>query len=153
MIEELATSIVVWGSALLFVYWFRYVCLLILSAKTARDYGPAVAAVNRLRFPEVQAVLRDRTSVDPIGLQKALDRDYAVLTYLLKHSAAGAEYGVSVETRILGIHYRIMRAWCSVSWRFSPSAACRALDRMAIVVAYFANTAGERVVGHGAFRF
>lgn len=38
-------------SLILFLYWFRYTCLLILSAKPAKDYSGQVAQVNQLSFP------------------------------------------------------------------------------------------------------
>ena len=37
MIELLATTIITVSSVALFGYWFRYTCLLILSAKTTQD--------------------------------------------------------------------------------------------------------------------
>ena len=42
MIELLATTIITLSSVALFGYWFRYTCLLILSARTTRDYAGAV---------------------------------------------------------------------------------------------------------------
>ena len=45
---------------------------------------------------------------------------------------------------MLEINYRVMRAWYSVSRRFSPAAAARAIEEMSMVVAHFANSMGER---------
>ena len=42
----------------LFLYWFRYGCLLILAAETPRDYSENVARANQLSFPEVLSMLR-----------------------------------------------------------------------------------------------
>ena len=47
MFETATTILIIVGSMLLFGYWFRYTCLLILSAKTTRDYAGEVAAANR----------------------------------------------------------------------------------------------------------
>ena len=77
-------------------------------------------------------------------LKEFLDRDYRVLTYLLNHSAIPSNGDASLEKRMLEIDYRIMRAWYRVSRNLSPSAACRALNEMSQVVAYFANSMGER---------
>ena len=46
-------------SSILFVYWFRYTCLLILNTKTAQDFARQVAATNQLSFPDVQRHIDD----------------------------------------------------------------------------------------------
>lgn len=143
MIEVLVTVAITSSSLLLFGYWFRYSCFLILSAKTTRDYAASVAMANRLTFLEVQAQLRGRDA-NLQRLKDSLDRDYRVLTYLLNHSAIATSKNTVVEKRMLEIDYRIMRACYAVSRRLSPSVACRALNEMSQVVAYFANSMGER---------
>ena len=149
MIELVATIIITASSALLFGYWFRYTCLLILSAKTSRDYAGEFAAANQLSFPEIQSVLRGDGARNLDLLHGALNRDYAVVTYLMSHvdQATGT---ASIETRMLAINYKLMGAWYSVSKSFSVTAAQRALDEMAMVVAHFANTIGERSMGAAA---
>lgn len=144
MIELMATVIITAGSVLLFGYWFRYTCLLILSARTTRDYAAQVATANQLNFPAVQSMLRDTAIADLDRLKDSLDRDYKVLTYLLKNSANPGTGEDAIEKHMLEIDYRMMRAWYSVSRQFSPAAAMRALDEMSVVVAHFANSMGER---------
>ncbi len=58
MLELIVTLVITVSSVLLFGYWFRYTCLLILSAKTTRDYAADIAAANQLSFLQVQAQLR-----------------------------------------------------------------------------------------------
>lgn len=144
MIELTATVIITAGSILLFGYWFRYTCLLILSARTTRDYAASVAMANQLQFPAVQSMLREGSGLDLDGLKDSLDRDYKVLTYLLTHAANPSKGEDAIEKRMLQIDYRVMRAWYSVSRKFSAAAAARALDEMSSVVAHFANAMGER---------
>jgi hypothetical protein len=140
MVELVATAVITASSVLLFGYWFRYTCLLILSAKTTRDYAASVAMANQLGFLEVQSQLAKNVPLDV--LQASLDRDYNVLTYLLKNANAIGEDGI--EMRMLQINYRVMHAWYSVSRKFSPAAAARAIEEMSQVVAHFANAMGER---------
>ncbi len=137
MIELVATSIITLSSVALFVYWFRYTCLLMLSAKTAQDYARDVAMANQLSFPEVQARLREDTT-DLGGLQTALDRDFAMVTYLLEHAANPSKGSAALENKMLQINYKAMRLW------FSISRSRQALEEMASVVAHFANAMGER---------
>ena len=155
MIELLATIGITATSALLFAYWFRYTSLLILSAKTARDFAAEVAVANRLSFLEVQARLRQNAASDLDRLRDLLDRDYAVVRYLVDH-ASNASLGqealgqAALETRMLAVNYKMMRGWYALSRRFSESAASRALDEMSQVVAHFANAMGERAAAGAA---
>jgi hypothetical protein len=150
MVEFVTTAIITTSSAALFAYWFRYTCLLILSAKTTRDYAASVAQANQLSFLEVQAMLRDTASADLDNMRDALDRDYKVLTYLLKHAADPTLADDAIEKRMLRINYKLMSAWYSAAGHFSPTAARRALDEMSTVVAHFANAMGERAVAGAA---
>lgn len=140
MIELLATTLVTMSSVALFGYWFRYTCLLILSTKTAQDYAAQVATANQLGFLEVRAQLQ-AASTNLDGLCASLDRDYSVLSGLLKH--AGSLEQSALEKRMLDLNYKVMRTWYSTSRRFSPAAAARALNEMSQVVAHFANVMGE----------
>ena len=146
MTELIATVIITTSSVALFAYWFRYTCLLILSAKTTRDYAASVANANQLNFLQVQSLLRDRGAADLDSMRDSLDRDYNVLTYLLKHAANPSAGDAAIEKRMLEIDYRLMGAWYSMSRRFSPTAARRALDEMSTVIAHFANSLGERAI-------
>jgi hypothetical protein len=143
MIELIATIGVSAGSVLLFGYWFRYTCLLILNTKTARDYAGEVIMANQLSFLEVQSQLQRQAPAELDGLQMALDRDYAIVTYLLKRAMNGGPGLVALETRMLKIDYRLMRAWYRVSRSVSVGAAREALKQMSLVVAHFADSVGE----------
>jgi hypothetical protein len=149
MVELIATICITVSSAVLFGYWFRYTSLLILSAKTTRDYAGEVAMANQLSFLTVQSQLRTQAlELDP--LQKALDRDYAIVTYLLEHVSGASAVEEALEKRMLKIDYRLMRAWYRVSRNFSSEAARNALEEMSQVVAHFANTTGARAAAAAA---
>ena len=149
MIELVTTVIITASSILLFGYWFRYTCLLILSAKTARDFAGQVAAANQLGFLEVQTQLR-AASVNLDSLRDTLDRDYAVLSSMLKQVSGSSVEGSSLETSMLALNYRVMRSWYRVSSVFSPTAACKALEEMSMVIAHFANSMGQQAEGAAA---
>lgn len=148
MIELIATAVITVASALLFGYWFRYTCLLILSAQTARDFAGQVATANRLRFMEVQSRLQVQGPLEDMGLlQDALNRDFLAVSQLLKE--ANTEEG-SLENRMLAVHYRMLSAWFGVSRRISVAAARGTLEQMSQVVAHFANALGEQAVAGAA---
>jgi hypothetical protein len=139
MIELIASITITAGSVLLFCYWFRYTCFLILSAQTVREYATSVAQANQLSFLETQAHLAE-ASPDLDRLKNALDRDYAVIAGLL--SKLDAEQS-GMEQRMLAIHYRLMGVWYRTSRNISASAASKALEEMSMVLAHFANSIGE----------
>ena len=147
MLELIVTSVITVSSALLFGYWFRYTCLLILSAKTTRDYAADIAAANQLNFLQVQSQLRENPA-DLDRLQSALDRDFAVVTYLIQNASGQGEWGI--ENRMLQLNYRLMGTWCRVSRSFSPEAGRRALDEMSMIISHFANAMGERAAAGAA---
>ena len=142
MIELIATITLTAGSVLLFCYWFRYTCVLILNAQTVREYAMNVAQANQLSFLQVQSRLTEG-SPDLDGLKSALDRDYAVITGLL--SRLDAEQS-GIEQRMLAIHYRMMGAIYSASRHVSPTAARNALEEMSQVLTHFADSIGEAAV-------
>lgn len=140
MVELSATLVITFSSILLFAYWFRYTCLLIVSAKTVRDYASQVVMANQLSFLQVQAQLSDPATANLDRLRDLLDRDYAVVTRLMEQASTS---GSGLEQRVLAINYRVAGAWYSVSSNFSPRAAREALEQMSQVVAHFANSVGE----------
>ena len=148
MLELIVTLVITVSSVLMLGYWFRYSCLLILSAETTRDYAADIATANQLSFLQVQAELRDQQPADLNRLQASLDRDMAVVTYLIQNTSGQGEWGM--EARMLKLNYRLMSTWCSVSQRFSPEAGRRALDEMSMIVSHFANSLGEQAAAGAA---
>lgn len=130
----------------LFLYWFRYSCLLILSTRTTKDYAAQVAKANQLGFQRIQEHLQMDAGQESLGaLRETLERDYRLLTGLLSHAADAQVAGVSLEQRMLMVDYRLMQGWYKVANQFSQAGyARRALAEMADIVAHFANEMGER---------
>ncbi|MBL8178497.1 MAG: hypothetical protein JNK48_27735 [Bryobacterales bacterium] len=136
-------------SMLLFLYWFRYTCLLILSTKTAKDYTTKVASANQLEFPGIVSRLKTVAEGDAVAdmgaLQQSLERDYRLLTGLLQHAAQFQMGGLTLEQRMLMIDYQVMKLVFGASHRMvQPEHARKALAEMADIVAHFANAMGER---------
>ena len=138
VIETIATIVIMAGSVLLFGYWFRYTCLLILHAKTPVDYGREVALANNLSFAQVQSQLfAPAANLDQ--LRGSLDRDFALVTALM----AQASSGFGIEQRMLAFNYRMAAFRYQVGQHLSANSARQALEEMSLVVAHFANSLGE----------
>ncbi len=132
-------------SVALFLYWFRYTCLLILSARTSRDYAKQVAAANQLSFLQASQALDDAEESQLARIHHLLDRDYKRLTYLLNYGANSYQSGKTIETRILMIDYWLMWMWCMAMHRLAPDRARGALVEMSSIIRHLANAMGEQL--------
>ena len=126
-------------SLVLLVYWFRYSCILLVrDAQEAAASNPAVDA--RFGFAQVQREIDTALELDT--LHRSLDRDFALLKYLVEH-AAGLRFE-SVEDRLLMLDYRVMRFWYRLVRLVAPQRARRALEEMASVLAILVRHMSER---------
>ena len=128
-------TLIVVISTLLLAYWFRYSCLLVM-----RNCAEETTSEESVRAGELQAKLREASDLDPV--QIALDRDYAVLVYLVQH-AAGLELQ-SIEDRLLMLDYKVMRLWYRVARLAAPDQAREALSEMVSVVGILSSRLAQR---------
>jgi hypothetical protein len=136
----LAGILIIASSLALFVYWFRYSCILILRNRSEAAEAASVVLDSRFSFAEVRERLKSGFALDP--LQASLERDYRVLTYLIEH-AAGLELE-SLEDRLLMFDYRVMQCVYRLTRTMAPLRARKALSEMATVVAVLAHRIGEQ---------
>ena len=125
-------------SVVLFVYWLRYSCLILLRSAQERT---AMAAVVDERFDIASVLDRLKTEGDLAPLERALERDYHVVTYLIEH-AADLELA-SVENRLLVLDYKLMRLWSRLTRSAAPRQSRKALSEMASVLSVLVAQMGE----------
>ena len=145
-VRIVATSIfIIVISTVLFIYWFRYTCVLILRTRNARKYAHQVAQINHLSFLDAQKKLALGPSPSETfdSLHASLDRDYRVVNYLLRH--AGTQSGNLVEEYMLRLDYHMMRVCYFLAKPFSRRSAQQALIERASIISHLANVMGERV--------
>jgi len=137
------TVLILAFSMALFVYWFRYTVLLLLSEENVSQH---TADIGQLSVLETREALRHAPGDLPLDrLQRALDNDYKMLRYLLDHAAG---MGLRpLEHYLLVLDYQIMRSWYRLTRNASSRQARRALDEMAGVVSHIAYKMGERAAG------
>jgi hypothetical protein len=137
------TILILAFSLALFVYWFRYTVLLLLTRESEEGVNGHTIVIGQLSVLETREALRESqgdAGLDP--LRAALDRDYRMLRYLLDHAAG---MGLRPLERYLLIpDYQIMRAWYRLTRSTSNRQARRALNEMAGVLSYIAYKMGER---------
>ena len=116
-------------SVILFAYWLRYSCVLLMRNAEERS---AMAPEFDDRFSVSSVIERLKTEEELGPLERALERDYHVVTYLIEH-AADLELG-SIENRLLILDYRLMRVWSRITRSLAPVQSRRALGEMASVL-------------------
>jgi hypothetical protein len=146
----IASIFIIVVSMFLFVYWFRYTCLLILSTRINKEYAEQIARANQLNFLRARDLLLSDSSNGAIAknaldtLHRSLDRDYTLLTYLLRHAGQNADTQ-TFEQHMLRADFQLMRIWYALAGTVSPAQARVALLEMASIVNHLASDMGERV--------
>jgi hypothetical protein len=136
----LASILIIVFSSVLFLYWFRYTCILLVRNCAEELRSLNLAAQSSFSFAEIQTRLQSETQLGP--LHSSLQRDYQVLTYLVQH-ASKLELE-SFEERLLVWDYKLMGVWYSVTKTAAPKQAREALSEMASVLGILAGRIGQR---------
>lgn len=133
----LVTILILAISAALLIYWFRFCCLGLLRHAAAE---PLVVPENRFYFPAVRERLATEADLDP--LHRSLDRDYRVVSYLLRHAAGLG--GQSLEHRLLLLDYKLMQVWYCLTRSTAPEQARKALSERVAILGCLAQKMGEQ---------
>jgi hypothetical protein len=134
----IASILILAFSAVLLVYWFRYSCVLLLRSAAERSQLPVADTRFKIGF----VLERIATEANLDSLEQALNRDYQVLTYLLKH-AADLELA-SIENRMLILDYRLMRLWYRLTRGTAPRQSRKALTEMASALSVVARQTAQQ---------
>jgi len=133
-------------SMAMFVYWFRYSCLLILESRLSEEEAkqsgenqdPTVA------WLEVQ-LAHASTPVELDRVRNSLDRDLRVVQNVARSCSELQVGGASLESRLLMIDYRMMQLWFAATRPFAGPKAQNALREMSRIVSYLAAESGVRL--------
>ena len=134
----IASIFIIAISVVLFAYWLRYSCVLLLRSAQERVSQSALVD-DRFSVSSVLERLKSECELGP--LERALERDYRVLSYLINH-AADLEL-MSVENRLLILNYRVMRIWSRMTRSLAPDQSRRALGEMASVLSVLVTQMAE----------
>jgi hypothetical protein len=121
-----ASVLIIAFSLVLFAYWFRYSCILLLRNRAEQK----TASDDRFQIASVRQRLKTELELDP--LHASLQRDYNVFSYLVRH-AAGFELE-TFEDRLLVWDYKFMQAWYRLTRTAAPQQARAALVEMAEIL-------------------
>src|ERR1035437_1926675 len=125
-------------SVILFIYWLRYSCVLLLRNAQERA-GMSTLADQRFSFSSVLERLKTDRDLGP--LERALERDYYVVMYLIEH-VADLELA-SIENKLLVIDCKLMQIWSRLTRTVAPQQSRKALSEMAAVLSVLVGQMGE----------
>ncbi len=134
----------------LFLYWFRYSCLAILHSARPRDRVVQVAIANQLYFVAVQDRLQNEVSSNEVSedelddFDRALLRDYQVLTCLLRYTSGLRARVFTLDQRILMIDFKLMRWLYALTRRWAIGLSKKTLAERTEILEHFANTVADR---------
>jgi len=143
----ITTIVIMTLSLAMFVYWFRYSCILILESDWNEEKAREFAAQNKLAFDSSDALLaRSVSAVELDRLRDSLDRDLRAIRRLTSDCPGLRETGASLESRMLMIDFHLMKAWYAVTRSMSQPKAHQALRSMSKIVGYMAGELGDQMV-------
>jgi len=131
-------------SVVLFGYWFRYSCMLILSARTTTDFAYSVVEAYGLNLPKLQTSLENGVQAAAFdSIVSSLDLDYARVRSLIE-KAPGLEDQLGLMERVmLRADYALMRSLAVVGRTAFPEKARESLLEMCSIVGFLADAAGS----------
>jgi hypothetical protein len=133
-------------SLAMFVYWFRYSCVLILESGWSEDQAQVVASQNELNFNSIDDLLaRAESEQSRDRVKGLLDRDLERVLLLMSKCPAVQETGHSLECRMLMLDYRLMQVWYAVTRSIARPKAHHALREMASIIGYMAGEFGDHM--------
>ena len=143
----ITTIVIMTLSLAMFVYWFRYSCILILESDWNEEKAREIACQNELAFDSSDALLaRSASTVEMDKLRDSLDRDLRAIRNLMSECPGLRETGASLESRMLMVDFQLMKAWYAVTRSMSQPKAQQALRSMSKIVGYMAGEVGDQMV-------
>ena len=133
-----ASVVILAISSVLLAYWVRYTCILLLRNGSIDRETDGTLAFHAFRDGLSASV---PGSLEP--LHEALNRDYALLTYVIDHGAAALDFNL-LERHLLSLDYRMMNFWYGLTCASAPAQAREALREMATIVEFLACRLGSR---------
>jgi hypothetical protein len=135
-----ASVFIIIACSLLFLYWFRHTCLLILAQRNGAEFELRVTSTIRLSFPQIHETLQTATPTTALDrVHASLEDDYRILTDLLQQTTGND----SIEHRVLAIDFKAMQIWYKMTRTLHLALARNALTEMSSILGFFAGELGQ----------
>jgi|LNFM01.1.fsa_nt_gb hypothetical protein len=133
-------------SMAMFVYWFRYSCLLILESRLSEEEAKQGGESQDPTVAWLEVQLAHASTPSELDrVRMSLDRDLRVVQNLARSCSELQVAGTSLESRLLMIDYRMMQVWFAATRPFAGPKAQNALREMSRIVGYLAAESGVRL--------
>jgi len=140
------TSIVIIILSLaLFLYWFRYSCLLILESRLNEEDAQTRVGNDSQEYIDAHWDHQLAQACSPSELRQvrhALDHDLRLIQNLAQRQDGEQNAAPSLESRLLVINYRLLQLSVALSQLVSVPKALNGLREMSRIVGYLAAESG-----------
>jgi hypothetical protein len=135
------------SSAVLVFLWLRSACRSILNKPFEQDYSAEVARAIRFEYLALRKLLGEEPArVTDCGSRlAALERDYKVLTYLLRRTTTALGDGYSHTEHLLIIDFHLLCWWARLSFFLTLNNWRASLLEMTSVLNHFGHLVGQRM--------
>lgn len=130
-------------SGALFFFYIQALCERVLRREFSHPYLQDIIEAVRLEYPELRVAAASNVSVDYKRALLAFKCDFLALSYLLKN-ADPARRRLQRREKILILYFRFLLFSLPIRHAFRLKEK-DALLRLAAVLQYFANSAGEKL--------
>lgn len=138
-----ASIVIIIVSLALFLYWFRYSCLLILESRFEEDEAKPASGPEESVFALLeQRLAAASTPSELIQVRNTLDDDLRLIRNFTRDRQGDLPGFASLESRLLLIDYRLMQLAFSCSQSFGVPKALSALREMSRIISYLAAESG-----------
>lgn len=137
-------AIVLVVSGGLFFFYLQAFCEKILQRGFTKEYFQSIVNANYLEFPSVRRAVEDfGEPIEYSRLKVTLNRDFLILTYLLKN-AVNINQRCTAEERLFMLYFRVLfLSFVAQHWlRWGENLA---VLKLTAILEYFANVVGQRV--------
>jgi hypothetical protein len=142
----ITSIVIIVVSVALFLYWFRYSCLLILESRFEEDEARPFASPEASAFALLEQRLAAASTPSELKhVRNTLDDDLRLIQSLTRDRQGDSVFG-SLESRLLLIDYRLMQLAFSCSQAFGVPKALSALREMSRIIGYLATESGVNLV-------
>ena len=123
--------------------YLRHLCVSILRQKVSKQHVRRVADANGLSFLNTRSDVPGQKAPSFDQIHSALDHDYRLISYLLRHTGTPATPAQSWERWLLRLDYRIMGILYFACRAVSRSLARKTLRERISVIRHLASKVGE----------
>lgn len=140
----LSQSLLFAFALVVFFYWFRYNCTVVLRRRVSVEHARHVASANQLSFAELGSRLDDFERPQLMEADQALAREYEILVCLLRYTSPVQPPVFTFDQRLLMADFAVQQWWFRATSRWLTGPARQSLHERINILMHFAHLMGKR---------